>query len=381
MSSADDVPTPGSTDPATGSTDPAPGTARPALDAAPTPVPDLLLLLPLRQCITERHLGVRAIHVVRPGRATVSHHFRADTPENLYSISKTVTALAIGIAQHEGLLDLDDLLVDHLPAPTGGYGEGVDQIRLRHLLTMTSGSPVTAFVDEEREHPHLTDHFLGTDLSAEPGDGFVYSNGSFFMLSRVISERTGQSMRDWLMPRLFEPLGILNPQWFTDREKHSWGATGLHLTSEQMSRIGALLLAEGVVAAPTGENDQNGAGAGVGSTGAGAGSTGAGVGSTGAGAGSTGAGGRRLVPAAWIRSLHAEDAWVETGDEDAESAHYGLAVWKCSPEGSWRADGAFGQFLVILPEQNACVAITSHLESAPGSEILRAVWEELLPLL
>lgn len=328
----------------------------PASGPNPTPVPDPLLLVPLRQRIIERHLGVRAVHVIRPGRAAVSHLFRADTPENLYSISKTVTALAIGIAQYEGLLDLDDLLVGHLPAPEGGYGEGVDGIRLRHLLTMTSGSPVTAFLDDEREHPHLTDHFLGTDLSAAPGDEFVYSNGSIFMLSRVITERTGQSMRDWLMPRLFEPLGIRNPQWFTDVEGYTWGATGLHLTSEQLSRIGALLLAEGT--APVGAESRDGA------------------------PDRTAAGeGRRLVPAAWIRALHADDAWVPTGDPEPESGKYGLGVWKCTVPGSWRADGAFGQFLVLLPGQDACVAITSHLEGAPGAEILRAVWEELLPLL
>lgn len=378
MSPADPATAPGSVtsaDPVTSAdsatsedaaTAPRPATAPdPATAPNPTPVPDTLLLVPLRQRITERHLGVRAIHVIRPGQATVSHLFRADTPENLYSISKTVTALAIGIAQHEGLLDLDDLLVDHLPAPEGGYGEGVDGIRLRHLLTMTSGSPVTAFLDDEREHPHLTDHFLGTDLSAAPGDGFVYSNGSIFMLSRVITERTGQSMRDWLMPRLFEPLGIRNPQWFTDVEGYTWGATGLHLTSEQMSRIGALLLAEG-----TAPDDA-------------AGEAAAPDGAAAEGTAPDGAAGegRRLVPAAWIRSLHADDAWVPTGDPEPESGKYGLGVWKCTVPGSWRADGAFGQFLVILPEQNACVAITSHLEGVPGAEILRAVWEELLPLL
>lgn len=318
-------------------------------------VPDPLLLLPLRQRIVEQQLGVRAVHVIRPGRPDVTHLFRSDTPENLYSISKTVTALAVGLARDEGLLDLDDRLVDHLPAPTGGtgpdgaatrgYGERIDQVRLRHLLTMTSGSPVTAFTDEEREHPGLTDHFLGTDLTAQPGDGFVYSNGSTFMLARVISERTGQSLRDWLMPRLFEPLGILNPQWFTDRQGFTWGATGLHLTSAQVARIGGLLLGEGI--APEGAAEP----------------------------------GTRLVPGEWIRAMHAADAWVPTGEEDPESGKYGFGVWKCSVGESWRADGAFGQFLVVLPEQEACVAITSHLEGKPGSEILRAVWEELLPLL
>ena len=302
-------------------------------------VPAPLLLLPLRQRVLEQDLGVRAIHLHRAGHEDLTHRFVEDTAENTYSVSKTVTALAVGIAAEEGLLDPEDRLCDHLPAPAGGYGAGIEQVRLRHLLTMTSGSPVLGFLDEQREHPDLTSLWLGTDLIAEPGQRWEYSNGSIFLLSRVIGERTGQTMRDWLMPRLFEPLGILNPQWHTTRDGHSWGATGLHLKSGQLARIGRLLLQRG-----THDGDQ-------------------------------------LVPAAWIDALHAETAWVATGDPEPESTRYGYGVWGCTPGGAWRADGAYGQFLLVLPEQRAVVTITSHLEGRGGAEILRAVWEELLPLL
>lgn len=230
-------------------------------------------------------------------------------------------------------------MVDHLPAPAGGYGEGLARVRLRHLLTMTSGSPITAFLDEQREHEDVTGLFLGTDLVTAPGEAFEYSNGSTFMLARVIAERAGQSLREWLMPRLFEPLGILNPQWHTTRDGHTWGATGLHLKSGQMARIGQLLLGRGEVD------------------------------------------GRRLVPAAWVDAMHADDAWVRTHDLEPESEHYGYGIWRCTIEGAWRADGAYGQFLIVLPQQRAMIAIASHLEGRPGAEILRAVWEELLPLL
>src|SRR5699024_3758133 len=98
------------------------------------------------------------------GREDLTHRFVEDTAENIYSVSKTVTALAVGIAAEEGLLDPEDLLSDHLPAPAGGYGTGIEQVRLRHLLTMTSGSPVLGFLDEQREHPDLTSLLLGTDL-------------------------------------------------------------------------------------------------------------------------------------------------------------------------------------------------------------------------
>lgn len=302
-------------------------------------VPAPLLLLPLRQRVLEQDLGVRAIHLHRAGHEDLTHRFVDDTAENIYSVSKTVTALAVGIAAEEGLLDPEDLLSDHLPAPAGGYGAGIEQVRLRHLLTMTSGSPVLGFLDEQREHPDLTSLWLGTDLIAEPGQRWEYSNGSIFLLSRVIGERTGQTMRDWLMPRLFEPLGILNPQWHTTRDGHSWGATGLHLKSGQLARIGRLLL-------QCGAHD-----------------------------------GDQLVPAAWIDALHAETAWVATGDPEPESTRYGYGVWRCTPSGAWRADGAYGQFLLVLPEHGAVVTITSHLEGRGGAEILRAVWEELLPLL
>ena len=302
-------------------------------------VPDPLLLLPLRQRILERDLGVRAIHLHRAGHEELSHRFVEDTAENVYSVSKTVTALAVGIAAEEGLLQPDDLLVDHLPAPQGGYGRGVGRVTLRHLLTMTSGSPVLGFLDEEREHEDLTSLALSTDLVAAPGEHWEYSNGSIFLLSRVLTERTGQTMRDWLMPRLFEPLGILNPQWHTTRDGHSWGATGLHLKSGQLARIGRLLLQRGAHE------------------------------------------GAQLVPAAWVDALHAESSWVATGDPEPESTRYGLGVWRCTPDGAWRADGAYGQFLLVLPAQEAVLTLTSHLEGRPGAEILRAVWEELLPLL
>lgn len=310
-----------------------------AADAASPAVADPLLLLPLRQRILEQRLGVRAVHLHRAGRPELSHRFTEDTAENIYSVSKTVTALAVGIAAAEGLLDLEDLLVDHLPAPSGGYGAGVEQVRLRHLLTMTSGSPILGFLDEQRDHPDLASLLLGTALSAAPGQRWEYSNGSIFLLSRVLTERTGQSMRDWLMPRVFAPLGILNPQWHTTRDGFSWGATGLHLKSGQLARIGRLMLQRG-------RYD-----------------------------------GAQLVPAAWIEAMHSEGAWVATGDPEPESAQYGYGVWRCTPGGAWRADGAYGQLLIVLPRQDAAVTITSRLEGRGIAEILRAVWQELLPLL
>lgn len=297
---------------------------------------DAAILLPLRQRILERGLGVRAVHLHRAGRPDVEHRRMEDTAENLYSVSKTVTALAVGIARSEGLLDIDDRLLDHVPAPRDGLGRGVEGIRLRHLLTMTSGSPITCFTDEQRLAPDVEGLFLGTDVRSVPGERFEYSNGSTYMLGRVIARASGQDLREYLLGRLFEPLGILNPQWFRCRAGSTWGATGLHLYTSELARIGRLLLQRGSWE------------------------------------------GEELVPAAWVDALH--ERWTPTGDDDPESARYGLQVWDCTPEGAWRADGAYGQLVIVLPRQEAVVTITSHHEGE-GADILSAVWDELLPAL
>lgn len=291
------------------------------------------LLGALVRRVEDQRLGVRGIHVHRAGHEDVEHRFVADTAENLYSVSKTVTALAVGIARHEGLLRLEDRLVDHLPVPPSGWGRSVDRITLRHLLTMTSGSPVTCFTDEERLDHDLTDRFLRTDLTSEPGDRFEYSNGSTYMLARVVAQRSGCEVRDYLLPRLFEPLGILNPQWFTCRAGHTWGATGLHLRTAELARIGRLLLERGAYE------------------------------------------GRQLVPADWVDALH--ETWVPTGDPSPDHKSYGLHVWKSVPEGSWRADGAYGQLVLVLPRQRAVLTVTAHYEG-PVQDLLRALEEEVI---
>ncbi|EWS81534.1 penicillin-binding protein [Brachybacterium phenoliresistens] len=335
-------------------------------------------LAPLLSAIEEERLGVRAVHVHRAGTREsedVVHRRVEDTIEQVYSISKTVTALAVGIARAEGLLDLDDLLVDHLEGisdlPREALGEGVERIRLRHLITMTSGSPVLMFEEAERMDPDPAALYLGTDLVREPGAQFEYSNGGVYMLGRVVAARAGISLRDYLMPRLFEPLGILNPQWFTDRGGSTWAATGLNLRSGEVARIGRLLLDRGRW---TGADDVRGVDAD-------AVSPDSDVSDASADASSASADSPQLVPEAWIDALHSDHAWVETGDADPENVQYGFGVWRCTPEGAWRADGAYGQFIVVLPQQEAVITVTSRHEGSPSQEILRALWRHVVPQL
>lgn len=295
------------------------------------------LLTGFRLRATERNLGVYGIHVHREGHEPLEHRFRADDLVNVYSCSKTVTSLAVGIAVGDGLLGLDDRLVDRLGAPPSAVADGVEQITVRHLLQMTDGSSFTCFEPPQTTEPDRAGAYLAAELAREPGARFEYSNGASYMLGRLVSAVSGIELRDYLLPRLLEPLGITNPQWFRCPQGFSVAASGLHLRTSDLAAVGRLLLQDGAW------------------------------------------GSDQLVPAEYVRAMR--DDIVDTthaGDEPDWQAGYGYQVWRCDRPGAWRADGKYGQFAVVLPDQRAVVTITAHNEVATH-EILTAVWQEILP--
>lgn len=284
--------------------------------------------------VRRARLGVYGIHLHRAGHDDVEVRFRSDEPTPVFSCSKTFTALAFGILHGEGRIQLDDRLVDVVPH-SGPVAEGVDQITMRHLLTMTSGSTHTVFTDEEKDTADVAAGFLAAPLATPPGERFEYSNGSTYMLGRAVAAVAGTSVREFCMPRIFEPLGIINPVWAQCRAGHTWSATGLYLRTHELARMGQLLLQRG------------------------------------------GWKGAQLVPSEWVDAMHAD--WVPTHrDDEPESVRYGFQVWDCTPAGAWRADGNRGQFVVVLPHQDAVVTVTSHEEHAMF-DVLRAVHNGVLP--
>lgn len=283
--------------------------------------------------IDETGLGAQGIHLHREGHADLEVRWRSDDPIHVFSCSKTFTSLAFGILQGQGRVGLDTRLVD-VVEPRGPVADGADEITMGHLLTMTSGSSSTVFTEEEKLAADLAGQFYAAPLRHAPGEVFEYSNGSTYMLGRAVAAVAGQSVRDFLLPTLFEPLGILNPLWATCRAGHSFSAYGLHLRTDELARMGRLLLQWGQWE------------------------------------------GRQLVPSGWVDAMHAD--WVDTGHDEPEAARYGLGVWDCTPDGLWRADGNRGQFVVVAPEQRAVVTVTSHEEFAMY-DVLRAVWDGVLP--
>jgi CubicO group peptidase (beta-lactamase class C family) len=253
-------------------------------------------------------LGVYGVHI-RVGDETASHRWRSDDRENLYSVSKGVCAIATGMAIDEGLLTLDLAAGEVFSGMS--FGAGVEQVTLRHLLTMTSGIDFRWFGHEPVPWPDLAAEMLSRPSL---GRRFQYSDVSTYVAMRMLAAVVGD-VRDWLIPRLFQPLEIDNPQWHRCPLGFIIGGTGLELRTEELARIGRLLLDRGKW------------------------------------------NGRALVSPEWVDSMHA--SWVDTGNPPPMD-RYGIATW-AGPGDAWRLEGRYGQFVVV--HRNSVVTITAHEES------------------
>jgi CubicO group peptidase (beta-lactamase class C family) len=263
--------------------------------------------------------------------------YRPTAPHMLYSLSKSFTSTAIGLAVAEGLLTVDDPVLGFFPddAPENP-GENLKAMQVRHLLSMNTGHHEDSTGQVCRvDNDNWPRAFLSLPVEHEPGSWFVYNTAATYMLSAIITRLTGQPLLDYLRPRLFDPLGIENPTWDTDPKGISQGGTGLHATTEDIARFGQLYLRNG--------NWQ----------------------------------GQQLVPAAWVAEatdVHSDNSNTQTNPDWIVG--YGYQFWRARHD-AYRGDGAFGQYCIVMPEQDAVLAINSGLMDMQA--VLDIVWEILLP--
>lgn len=263
---------------------------------------------------------------------------------DVFSVSKTFVSVAVGIAAAEGLLDLTDPLLGHLGHLASAAAEGVDAITIDRLLTMTSGIVYRWEDPTASSAPDPAQPIVTAPLGSRPGTRFAYRGGNTYLLSRIIYSCSGQDVRDFLQTRLFTPLGIDDPPWQRCPLGFSLGATGLSLRTEEIARLGQTLLNHGVWH------------------------------------------GQQLIPAHYTADLIRDpvDAAGHLATRSAgphpENARYGKHVWLCARDEAWRMDGIYGQFSAMLPEQQACITVTSHYQG-PTTDILDAIWSEIVPAL
>ncbi|MGI6200704.1 MAG: serine hydrolase domain-containing protein, partial [Christensenellales bacterium] len=250
----------------------------------------------------------------------------------LYSLSKSFTSTAVGFAVGEGLLNLDDRVVGFFPEklPAAPCANML-RMRVRDLLGMCTGHEVEPSLSGE----DWVYNFLTSYVPLEPGSKFLYNTAATYMLSAILQRATGKRVSEYLAPRLFEPLGIENIWWERCPKGIETGGFGLNVKTEDIARFGQFLLNRG------------------------------------------GWQGRQLIDPAWIDEA---TAWhIDNGPEGNPDwvQGYGYQFWRCQPKGVYRGDGAFGQYCVVMPEQDAVLAIHSGADDMQA--ILSAAWETLLP--
>ena len=258
--------------------------------------------------------------------------YDAQTPHLLYSLSKSFTSTAVGLAISDGKLSVDDEVLKFFPEDAPAEpSANLKQMRVHDLLRMSTGHQTEPPL---RDDQPWTKIFLAHPVPYKPGTHFLYNTPATYMLSAIVQKVTGMTVLDYLKPRLFEPLGIENPTWGKSPQGVTLGGYGLSVRTEDLARIGQLYLQKGEWQ------------------------------------------GRRLVPAAWVEAATARQTSNGSNPASDWDQGYGYQFWRCR-HGIYRGDGAFGQYCIVMPEQDAVVAITSGVPNMQA--VLDLVWDKLLP--
>jgi CubicO group peptidase (beta-lactamase class C family) len=283
-----------------------------------------------------------SIMVVRHGHVVAEGWwapFSAQRPHLLYSLTKSFTSTAVGLAMADGLLRLDDRVVDVLPDHVpADLAPGAGDITVEHLLSMTSGHRGDSLGEAWQLEPaDLVKGFLRAPFEELAGTRHAYDNATSFVLARMVERVTGRSVADLLGERLFAPLGVEHAEWDRVGSGAVFGFHGLHLTTEAVAAFGELLLRQGRW------HD------------------------------------RQVLPRDWVQlatTRHIETLQFEDGSRSADWLQgYGYHFWMS--QHGYRGDGAYGQFCLVLPDADLVVAITAATTDMQAP--LDAVWECLLP--
>ena len=153
------------------------------------------------------------------------------------------------------------------------------------------------------------------------------------MLSAIVKKVTGQTAHQYLTPRLYDPLHIVGATWTENFEGINMGASHLRMRTEDIAKFGQLYLQKGMWD------------------------------------------GKQIISKEWVAAASSKQ--ISNGNNDSSWGYgYGYQFW-LNPPGGFRADGAFGQFSMVLPKQDAVVAITS--ESISTKDTMQIVWDVLIP--
>lgn len=300
-----------------------------------------------KQSIDAKGINLIGVNVRQNDLEIGDFCWRTNDRLDMKSCSKGVTSLAVGIAVDEGLFSLNDSIIDCLGSLLPKHvSPNWETVKIRDLLIMASGHDhnIIRPTNFEAAGNNWIDYIFRAAPVIKPGTKFVYNNAAPFLCGCAIEARCGENVRDYLIPRLFDPLDIFFPQWFTCPAGHTRCMGGLFLNRFELAKIGQLCLNKGEWK------------------------------------------GKRIVSSEWIQEASRAQIMQQTCIDDVTkmpegdfAAGYGYFLWRNKNEG-YRFNGRYGQFSVILPERCAVVT-TTGIELSNEQGILDSIWDTILPQL
>ena len=294
----------------------------------------------IRAFVEEADQKINALHsfmLLRHGHVVAEGWWKpeaADKPHVLWSLTKSFTSTAVGLAVADGKLSVDDPVLKFFPedAPAAP-SDNLKAMRVRDLLSMSGGHEKEVKLTAADETPWVK-AFLAHPVAFKPGEHFLYNTPGSHMLSAIVHKVTGQTELDYLKPRLFEPLGIENPEWAASPQGDSIGGYGLKLRTEDIAKFGQLYLQKG---------QWNG---------------------------------KQILPAAWVEQATSKQVSNGTDPTKDWNQGYCFQFWR-SRHNSYRGDGKDGQFCIVMPDQDTVIIITALTGDMQAE--LNVIWDKLLP--
>lgn len=295
-------------------------------------------ILNFLKAVKESKLEWHSFMLVRHGNVVAEgwwKPFESEFKHTLYSLSKSFTSTAIGLLVQEGQLSVDDQVISFFKEDTPqSPSENLKAMKVKHLLTMNTGHDVDT-MPEIREKPNESwvKTFLEVPVVYEPSTHFLYNTGATYILGAILNKITGETLEEYLAPRLFQPLGIESYDWEKSPQGLNTAGWGLRVKTEDIAKFGQMYLQKG---------QWNG---------------------------------KQILTENWVKEATSKQTTSQSGDNDW-SQGYGYQFWRCKP-GFYRGDGAFGQFCMVMPEQDAVLVMTS--ESWDLQKTMNVAYETLLP--
>ena len=264
----------------------------------------------LRDLDTSHYTDMHHFMVLRNGKVICEANFapyRSRIWHVTHSMCKSITGMAIGLLVEEGKLSLDENIYDIFQKKLNTFNKIFrPKVTVENLLTMTSG--VTFNESGIVSGNDWLTSYLNSSITGTPGENFQYNSLNTYVLSAIVTERTGQSLTEYLEPRLFAPLGITRYFWETCPKGITKGGWGLFLCTEDMAKLGQLYLQKGKW------NDQ------------------------------------QIIPEFWVEVSTAKHK------ESIEGTFgYGYRLWMEARPGSFEFNGMLGQNVIVYPDMNMVV--------------------------